>query len=146
MRRWLVEGPLLDALELLLYLLLLCVGGLLLWAWARAAGRWEAEVVWHVAAGFGLLILLMLGLEHTLRRFRKLRTEWRRTAQRRPPSSTGQEGVVGAHVRRPVSPRRRRAQQNKRPTVSRKSRRKLRPPLSDGKPHDGVGQNEVDEG
>ena len=77
------QSPLWDALELVVFLLILCAAGLVLWLWGEFGLWWEVKAAAYLMALVGLLGLFLLSIPHILRLFRKARREWRQTFPRR---------------------------------------------------------------
>lgn len=77
------QTPLNDAVGLVAYLLLLCFGAFVVWAWGKVGTPWEVKAAGYLAACFGLVGFAFLCMEQDIRLFGRMRTEWRRTFPRR---------------------------------------------------------------
>jgi len=84
------RSPLWDALESVVFLLILCAAGLVLWSWGEVGMPWEIKAAGYLTGFFGLLNLSLLSVLHSLRLFRAVLAEWdqvfpRRAAPRQRP-------------------------------------------------------------
>ena len=77
------QGPLRDALESVVFLLILCAAAFVLWFWGEIGMPWEIKAAGYLTAFFGLLNLFLLSVLHTLRLLRAVLAEWRQVFPRR---------------------------------------------------------------
>ena len=83
MRLGLPRDSIPDPLQAFLYLILIWLVAAVTWAWSKVDVPMEVALAGYVAAFFGLLDVSILEAGHSLKLFRWLRTQWRRTFPRR---------------------------------------------------------------
>ena len=76
---FLSRPPTSDLLWLLGYFLLFWATAAVTWGWSQIGAPWEVTAAGYIAAFFGLLELSLVGVEHALKRIRRVRTQWTRT-------------------------------------------------------------------
>jgi len=79
------DDTLSDALQLALYLFLLAVTLLLVWALGKISLSWDVTVIGYIIAAFELTGISLLCAIHTMRLFRRFLSEIRRTIKHIKP-------------------------------------------------------------